>query len=104
MDDMRCKLDEFLLSDGKPIVREFYTDCPNDGRNYTFCRVITQNVKEEVSIIRECGYIAKTGSDICYKTETSQQDEYNTKVCECFQDGCNGGLALQIPTKSGLIL
>ena len=35
-------------------------------------------------IIRSCGY-EKYKSD-CYKTVL---EEYNTLVCQCFEDGCN---------------
>ena len=68
----------------QPKTREFIEPCPNDGKEY-FCRKIYQNVRGDVRIIRSCGY-EKYKND-CYKTVL---EEYNTYVCQCDEDGCNG--------------
>ena len=68
-----------------PKTMEYLKPCPSDGKNYTICRKIYQNVRGDVRIIRSCGY-EKYKND-CYKTVL---EEYNTYVCQCEEDGCNG--------------
>ena len=68
-----------------PKTMEYLKNCPSDGKNYTICRKIYQNVRGDVRIIRSCGY--EEYKNDCYKTVL---EEYNTYVCQCFEDGCNG--------------
>lgn len=77
----------------KPKTLEFLKDCPNDGKNYTLCRKIYQHVRDDVRIIRSCGYEKYEKGD-CYKTVL---EEYNTYVCQCEEDGCNSGHSLKMP-------
>lgn len=73
---------------GEPVARsgdEFLKECPSDGKDYTLCRKIYQKVRGEESIIRTCGY--EEYKYDCYKTVL---EEYNTYVCACKGDGCNG--------------
>merc|ERR1712241_304492 len=81
--------------DGNPIPRttEFLLDCParDDGNEYTLCRKMYQNVRGEERVTRSCGYIPyKEKADSCYSTVL---EEYNTYVCTCEGDGCNGSSA-----------
>jgi len=64
-----------------------------DVDKFKLCRTITQEVRGKQTVFRKCGselYKNKT-EDSCYKTI---HQEYNTVVCQCFEDGCNGGKAL----------
>ena len=96
-------------------------DCPNDGKNYTLCRKVYQNgksnaigkkiiwwknfvflnyliflVRGDERVIRSCGYEEKYSSDgekrECYNTVL---EEYNTYVCTCEGDGCNGSASIK---------
>lgn len=67
-------------------------DCPSDGNEYTLCRKIYQTIRGKDSIIRTCGY--EEYKTQCYKTVL---EEYNTYVCACEGDGCNGSSALSTP-------
>lgn len=68
-----------------PKTTEFLKDCPDDGNTYTLCRKIYQNVRGDERIIRSCGWLEHKNE--CYKTVL---EEYNTYVCTCKEDGCNG--------------
>lgn len=82
-------------AEGKPVPRttEFLLDCPSDGKNYTLCRKMFQNVRGEERVIRNCGYIEKKrmGTDEVVDCYSTVLEEYNTFVCTCKDgDGCNG--------------
>merc|ERR1712080_41162 len=70
---------------------EFLKDCPADNKNYTMCRKFYQNVRGDERVIRSCGYEEYENSESekkdCY---TTRSQEYNTYVCTCKGDGCNG--------------
>jgi len=80
-------------------------ECPaGDGKDY-FCRKITQTVRGDERVIRSCGWVKddKEGRD-CY---TTVLEEYNTLVCSCDGEGCNGatGFSLSLfATMSALVL
>merc|ERR1719186_82289 len=61
------------------------TPCPTD-RVYTLCRKIHQEVRDEVDVIRMCGYEEQENE--CYATNTLS-GEYKTLVCQCKEDMCN---------------
>ena len=44
------------------------------------------SVRDDVRIIRGCGYIPDEKGRECY---TTVLEEYNTEVCACDTDGCN---------------
>jgi len=71
-----------------PFTKDTPTECPADGNTYTICRKIYQYIRDEPSVIRSCGYEKwdKYDGD-CY---TTVLEEYNTEVCSCAEDGCNG--------------
>lgn len=75
----------------QPITNEFLKECPADGKEYTLCRKIYQNVRGESRVIRSCGW-EKDDKD-CYSTVL---EEYNTYVCQCFEDGCNSASMLSL--------
>jgi len=64
------------------------------------CRKIYQDVRGDVRVIRGCAWEEytrigeeKSKSDTCYKTV---MEEYNTYVCTCTKDGCNGAKVTQV--------
>lgn len=62
------------------------------------CRKIYQDVRGVVRVIRSCAweeYVrdGKKLNDTCYKTV---MEEYNTYVCTCVGDGCNGSENIQV--------
>lgn len=64
----------------------------------TMCRKIYQDVRGVVRVIRSCAweeYVrdGKKKKDVCYKTV---MEEYNTYVCTCEGDNCNGAENFQI--------
>lgn len=61
----------------------------------TFCRKIYQNVRGDERIIRSCGWelYKDVAEPNCYKTVL---EEYNTYVCQCFGEGCNGSSMLSV--------
>merc|ERR1712088_108057 len=63
---------------------EFLKECGTD-QEYTFCRKVYQNVRDEVRVIRSCGWIPDPKDRECY---TTVLEEYNTEVCSCDGDGC----------------
>jgi len=64
---------------------EFLKEC-GDEQDYTMCRKVYQNVRDEVRVIRSCGWIPDSRNRACY---TTVLEEYNTEVCTCDSDGCN---------------
>jgi len=94
--------DPFKFEDGKKEVKsgeDYLKPCEiPEGVNQTtqmFCRKLYQNVRSDVRVIRSCGWIHdekskhhlgdEAGRD-CY---TTVLEEYNTEVCECYDDKCN---------------
>jgi len=86
--------DPFTFQDGKKevksgtsylkpcIVPQFLT-----GKNVSmFCRKIYQNIRNEVSVIRKCGWIQDDKGRECY---TTVMEDHNTEVCHCKQSRCN---------------
>jgi hypothetical protein len=69
---------------------KFLRDCPTD-KNYTICRKIFQNVRGNERVIRSCGYVEHKNE--CYQTVL---EEYNTHVCQCKEDGCNGAQSINL--------
>merc|ERR1712066_924105 len=96
--------DPFTHEDGQLKTKEFEKECPADGNDYTLCRKIYQNVRGDERVIRSCGYeeyenIAGEKKD-CY---TTVLEEYNTYVCTCNTDGCNGSTTIQVSMISVLM-
>jgi len=92
--------DPFTYLDGeerKLKTNEFLKDCPTD-REYTLCRKVYQNVRGDERVIRSCGY--EEYKNDCYKTVL---EEYNTYVCTCKEDGCNGSSTIQVSMISVLM-
>merc|ERR1712018_182016 len=83
-DDYHCA-DPFYYADSPDVPKtdKFLKDCPNDGKE-SFCRKIYQNVRDDVRIIRGCGYIPDEKGREGY---TTVLEEYNTEVCACNEDG-----------------
>lgn len=77
-----------------PKTPTFLQPCParDDGKEYTMCRKIFQNVRGEERVIRTCGYEEYKNEQECY---TTVLEEYNTYVCGCKEDGCNGAETLR---------
>jgi len=110
--DAKCK-DPFgkVGEDGKLSEwDEFEKDCttlvgqPNSGVpagvKPSMCRKIYQDVRGDVRIIRGCAWEEytrigeeKSEKNTCYKTV---MEEYNTYVCTCTEDGCNGAKVTQV--------
>jgi len=96
-DDAQCT-DPFLEDSQQRSTKaemdtKFLKPCENDQA--TFCRKIYQNVRGDERIIRSCGW--ELYKDVkepnCYKTVL---EEYNTYVCQCFGEGCNGSSMLSV--------
>jgi len=68
---------------------------PCENEQATFCRKIYQNVRGDERIIRSCGWelYKNVEEPNCYKTVL---EEYNTYVCQCFGEGCNGSSMLSV--------
>merc|ERR1712012_1117552 len=101
-DDDKCN-DPFVEDNGDAKTTEFLKDCPADGNDYTLCRKTYQNVRGFESIIRSCGYEEKiVGGEVrdCY---TTVLEEYNTLVCACKEDGCNGSSQIKFSVVSTLL-
>jgi len=96
-DDAQCT-DPFLEDSQQRSTKaemdtKFLKPCANEKA--TFCRKIYQNVRGDERIIRSCGW--ELYKDVeepnCYKTVL---EEYNTYVCQCFGEGCNGSSMLSV--------
>merc|ERR1712088_948452 len=95
--------DPFYYEDelgNKTYKKQFEKECPLDdgnGNEYTLCGKIYQVVRGNERIIRSCGYEESTDLDgkprQCYSTVL---EEYNTYVCTCKGDNCNGSNTLGI--------
>jgi len=73
---------------------------PEDVAAPTMCRKIYQDVRGDVRIIRSCAWEEYTRigedeskKDACYKTV---MEEYNTYVCTCEGELCNGAKVTQV--------
>jgi len=81
------------------------TDCPEDTAERThFCRKIAQTVRDDDRVIRSCGWIPDDKGRDCY---TTVLEEYNTLVCACKEEGCNGANGFSVSmfaTLSALLL
>jgi hypothetical protein len=91
-DEAGCD-DPFQFAD-QPNVNKagFLKPCEGDGEY--FCRKIYQNVRGDERVIRSCGSVPhKVNATNCYKTVL---EEYNTLVCQCFDDNCNSGSMLSM--------
>ena len=55
------------------------------------------------SIIRGCGYEEKKVGDEVRECYTTVLEEYNTLVCACKEDGCNGSSQIQFSIASTLL-
>ncbi|XP_047992843.1 uncharacterized protein LOC125231432 [Leguminivora glycinivorella] len=67
------------------------TDCGTHGNQEFFCRKIIQTIlrkghESEVRVHRGCGWVRSRRA--CYKADN---DDHLETVCQCFDDGCNGG-------------
>ena len=76
------------------------------GKNVNYLNFRAQfsynfTVRGDVRIIRSCGYEEYKGQkDICYNTVL---EEYNTYVCTCEGEGCNGSQAVHVSMVSVLL-
>jgi len=75
----------------KPKDPTMLKDCENPEA--TMCRKIYQNVRNDERVIRTCGWVEDTKDRECY---TTVLEEYNTLVCSCTEDGCNGATGYTI--------
>jgi len=72
----------------RPKKAEYLQDCPENMVD-PFCRKIYQNVRGDERVIRSCATVRDERTDrTCY---TTVLEEYNTEVCQCFEEGCNSG-------------
>jgi len=89
--------DPFFYEDNPGVVKteKYLKECPaDDGNDYSLCRKIYQNVRGESRVIRSCGWEKDESRDSdCYSTVL---EEYNTYVCQCFEDGCNSASMLSL--------
>jgi len=60
-----------------PKTSKFVQECASDA---TFCRKITQTVRDDSRVIRSCGTEEHEEGRECYSTVL---EEYNTYVCAC---------------------
>merc|ERR1712111_67948 len=72
----------------RPKKEEYLQDCPENMVD-PFCRKIYQNVRGDERVIRSCATVRDERTDReCY---TTVLEEYNTEVCQCFDEACNSG-------------
>ena len=78
---------------------DYMTTCPDAEIHHNkthspLCRTIFQNIRGYLSVVRSCGWeVYREKEDNCYKTVS---EEYDTKVCQCFTDGCNGSSTVMV--------
>jgi len=82
----------------KPKTDKFLMECPNNGKEH-FCRKIYQNVRDDVRVIRSCGWERDEKGRDCY---TTVLEEYNTVVCQCDADGCNSANTYKLSLVSAM--
>jgi len=98
--DAEC-VDPFFHPDtpDKPKTDKFLKECPNNGKEH-FCRKIYQNVRDDVRVIRSCGWERDEKGRDCY---TTVLEEYNTVVCQCDNaDGCNSANTYKLSLVSAM--
>merc|ERR1712241_1336236 len=102
-DHTKCG-DPFRFEDGNVKTNEFLQECPSDGNPYTLGRKIYQNVRGDERVVRSCGWKEYENSagekKDCYSTVL---EEYNTYVCTCDTDGCNGSTTIKVSMISVLM-
>jgi hypothetical protein len=78
---------------GTQMPKECLPGWDDDVDKFKLCRVIHQDVRGKLAVFRSCGYelYKNKTEESCYKTI---HQEYNTLVCQCFEDGCNGANGL----------
>lgn len=85
---------KILAENGEEVLKtnEFLKDCDSKA---TMCRKIYQDVRGVVRVIRSCAWEKHPTKEktSCYKTV---MEEYNTYVCSCEEDGCNGSENIQV--------
>ena len=72
---------------------DFLKDCPDDGKNYTNCRIIYPSYNQyhidiDTRIIRECGYKGDGWSKTYNEVFTANIKFF---IYNCVEDGCNTG-------------
>jgi hypothetical protein len=94
---MDCDSDAAKMKQGIP-----------DGALVTMCRKIYQDVRGDIRVIRGCAWEEYTRigekeskKTACYKTV---MEEYNTYVCTCEGDNCNGAKITQVSTLLMVVL
>jgi hypothetical protein len=90
----------FKMNCSLPAARE-KQGIPADAPPATMCRKIYQDVRGDIRVIRGCAWeeykrvgAEKSKKVDCYKTV---MEEYNTYVCTCIGDFCNGAKITQVP-------
>merc|ERR1719346_231685 len=64
----------------------YLNDCPADGKNYTVCRKIKQDVDGEVRVTRQCGTEWDPEKPCVDRTGSGG---IKVSYCECKDAGCN---------------
>jgi len=91
--ESECNDPFFKDSEGHEKENIQYQSTCDDPKAY-FCRKIYQNVRGDERIIRSCGFEHyKVNESNCYKTVL---EEYNTLVCQCFEENCNSSNVLRM--------
>jgi len=85
-------------SPNKPKTNEFIQECAKEA---TFCRKITQTVRDDSRVIRSCGFEKHEEGRECYSTVL---EEYNTYVCACSNTAEQNEAGLPCNTATGLQL
>ena len=88
--DVKCILSFHSNSDDN---MDFLKDCPDDGKNYTNCRIIYPSYNQyhidiDTRIIRECGYKGDGWSKTYNEVFTANIKFF---IYNCVEDGCNTG-------------
>lgn len=90
-----------LNDDGEKVITDGFLDtCPQES---TMCRKIYQDVRGDIKMFRSCASVEykDKGKNACYKTV---MEEYNTYVCTCDEDGCNGAEKIHMPSILMIVL
>ena len=71
----------------------------NSNRNVIFLFTVRGDIK----MFRSCATVEykDKGKNACYKTV---MEEYNTYVCTCDENGCNGAEKIQMPSMFMIVL
>jgi len=87
--------------DGEKVIHSgFLQTCPAES---TMCRKIYQDVRGDIKMFRSCATVEykDKGKNACYKTV---MEEYNTYVCTCDENGCNGAEKIQMPSMFMIVM